>query len=91
MLDITNPKSKEFIAGFIKRKERIQNIKIKRLQLEADTKKKNAKKKELKMQELKSSNREMCHCQALVHNLVSNCIGCGRIICEQEGEGDCLF
>ena len=33
----------------------------------------------------------MCHCQGLVHELVSNCIGCGRIICVHEGEGDCLF
>jgi hypothetical protein len=59
LLDITNQKSKTFIAGMIKRKEKIHSIQIKRQKLEQDTKKKNAKKKELKMQELKLSNREM--------------------------------
>ncbi|KAG7283778.1 hypothetical protein CRUP_034402 [Coryphaenoides rupestris] len=25
------------------------------------------------------------------HNLINNCISCGRIVCEQEGSGPCLF
>ncbi|GAB1605197.1 activating signal cointegrator 1-like isoform X1 [Argonauta hians] len=35
--------------------------------------------------------RHSCNCQALKHDLVNNCIECGRIICEQEGAGPCLF
>lgn len=34
---------------------------------------------------------EPCDCQARRHNLVNNCLGCGKIICEQEGEGPCNF
>jgi len=30
---------------------------------------------------------EPCDCQARRHNLVNNCLGCGKIIHEQEGEG----
>lgn len=32
-----------------------------------------------------------CSCQARQHRLVSNCLSCGKIVCEQEGEGPCLF
>ncbi|KAF7072762.1 hypothetical protein CFC21_077850 [Triticum aestivum] len=32
-----------------------------------------------------------CSCQARLHNLVSNCLSCGKIVCEQEGEGPCSF
>ncbi|GAU38742.1 hypothetical protein TSUD_208530 [Trifolium subterraneum] len=32
-----------------------------------------------------------CVCQARRHNLVSNCLSCGKIVCEQEGEGPCNF
>lgn len=32
-----------------------------------------------------------CSCQARRHRLVSNCLSCGKIICEQEGEGPCNF
>lgn len=32
-----------------------------------------------------------CSCQARRHNLVSNCLSCGKIVCEQEGEGPCSF
>ncbi|XP_030937162.1 activating signal cointegrator 1 [Quercus lobata] len=32
-----------------------------------------------------------CSCQARCHKLVSNCLSCGKIVCEQEGEGPCSF
>ncbi|XP_028763444.1 activating signal cointegrator 1 [Neltuma alba] len=32
-----------------------------------------------------------CSCQARRHRLVSNCLSCGKIVCEQEGEGPCYF
>lgn len=32
-----------------------------------------------------------CSCQARSHKLVSNCLSCGKIVCEQEGEGPCQF
>lgn len=32
-----------------------------------------------------------CSCQARQHRLVSNCLSCGKIVCEQEGEGPCQF
>ncbi|CAL1368319.1 unnamed protein product [Linum trigynum] len=32
-----------------------------------------------------------CACQARQHKLVSNCLSCGKIVCEQEGEGPCSF
>lgn len=32
-----------------------------------------------------------CLCQARRHKLISNCLSCGKIVCEQEGEGPCSF
>lgn len=35
--------------------------------------------------------RRLCNCEATKHKLISNCLRCGRIVCEQEGSGPCLF
>ncbi|XP_017780567.1 PREDICTED: activating signal cointegrator 1 [Nicrophorus vespilloides] len=35
--------------------------------------------------------RHPCNCQASKHVLINNCSKCGRIVCEQEGSGPCLF
>lgn len=35
--------------------------------------------------------RHWCQCMAQKHKLVNNCVECGRIVCEQEGAGPCLF
>lgn len=35
--------------------------------------------------------RHPCDCLAQKHKLVNNCLSCGRIVCDQEGSGPCLF
>ena len=35
--------------------------------------------------------RRECECQATRHPLWGNCTVCGRVICEEEGEGECHF
>lgn len=37
------------------------------------------------------AGRQICYCQASRHSLINNCVSCGKIVCEQEGEGPCLF
>lgn len=37
------------------------------------------------------SGRHKCECQASKHGLVNNCMSCGRIVCQQEGSGPCVF
>ena len=66
-------------------------MKLKQKKLEEDAKKRQAQKKKQKIAQIKSTNREMCYCQALIHELFSNCTSWGRIICAVEGEGDWLF
>uniref|UniRef100_A0A914Y0F7 Zinc finger C2HC5-type domain-containing protein n=1 Tax=Panagrolaimus superbus TaxID=310955 RepID=A0A914Y0F7_9BILA len=34
--------------------------------------------------------RHECECQARVHELIRNCLGCGRVVCKQEGSGPCF-
>uniref|UniRef100_A0A1I8ACF5 Zf-C2HC5 domain-containing protein n=1 Tax=Steinernema glaseri TaxID=37863 RepID=A0A1I8ACF5_9BILA len=38
-----------------------------------------------------SKSRIKCDCQARVHDLILNCLNCGRIVCAQEGSGPCFF
>ncbi|CAG9133973.1 unnamed protein product [Plutella xylostella] len=38
-----------------------------------------------------TAGRHHCECQASKHELVNNCVQCGRIVCKQEGSGPCLF
>ncbi|KAI9100391.1 hypothetical protein DFS34DRAFT_483698 [Phlyctochytrium arcticum] len=33
--------------------------------------------------------RVFCECMAVQHGLLTNCLGCGKIICKIEGEGPC--
>ena len=35
--------------------------------------------------------RHPCSCNARRHALIANCLSCGKVICEQEGAGPCLF
>lgn len=35
--------------------------------------------------------RHLCNCEASKHALINNCMQCGRVVCEQEGSGPCLF
>uniref|UniRef100_A0A6B2E759 Putative activating signal cointegrator 1-like protein n=1 Tax=Phlebotomus kandelakii TaxID=1109342 RepID=A0A6B2E759_9DIPT len=41
--------------------------------------------------EIMLKGRHLCNCQASKHVLINNCLGCGRIVCEQEGSGPCMF
>ncbi|KAJ7994677.1 hypothetical protein DPEC_G00251960 [Dallia pectoralis] len=35
--------------------------------------------------------RHSCECLAQKHDLINNCMCCGRIVCAQEGSGPCFF
>lgn len=35
--------------------------------------------------------RVLCNCVAQRHPLINNCLNCGKVICESEGEGPCMF
>lgn len=48
-------------------------------------KKEKARPKEVYLQRLK------CDCMAQKHELINNCLNCGKIVCAQEGEGPCLY
>lgn len=56
---------------------------------------KKTKKKKTSSAEEESSNaskreRIKCGCQARLHQLVNNCVRCGRIVCVREGPGPCF-
>ena len=35
--------------------------------------------------------KKMCYCMAREHELVGNCLACGKIVCAVEGRGACMF
>lgn len=35
--------------------------------------------------------RAKCNCVAQKHELINNCLSCGKVVCAQEGEGPCLY
>ncbi|CAP37842.1 Protein CBR-ASC-1 [Caenorhabditis briggsae] len=47
-------------------------------------------KNEISLADTLRKGRHECLCQARTHKLVLNCLGCGRIVCEQEGSGPCF-
>lgn len=49
-----------------------------------------AAKTEISFADTLRKGRHECLCQARTHKLILNCLGCGRIVCEQEGSGPCF-
>lgn len=47
------------------------------------------KKKGAKAETASTGERLTCGCQGTVHPFINNCLECGRISCEVEGEGSC--
>lgn len=39
---------------------------------------------------LNTKNRRPCDCEAQVHDLLENCLNCGRLACVSEGSGKCF-
>lgn len=39
---------------------------------------------------LAAKNRRICDCEAQLHDLLENCLSCGRLTCEAEGQGKCF-
>ena len=37
------------------------------------------------------NGRVLCMCEAMHHRLIGNCLQCGLIVCEQHGQGSCLY
>lgn len=35
--------------------------------------------------------RHFCGCEGDLHEVITNCLSCGKIVCEQERLGPCLF
>lgn len=40
---------------------------------------------------LNAKHRRPCDCEAQIHDLLENCLNCGRLTCVAEGPGKCFF
>ncbi|KAJ1796636.1 Activating signal cointegrator 1, partial [Coemansia sp. RSA 2399] len=69
----------------------VQQKSIRQLKKERQQSLKMQKEQEKKRQERANRKRVRCECQASEHPLLTNCLTCGRIICDSEGPGPCMF
>ncbi|KAF5275376.1 hypothetical protein FQA39_LY06833 [Lamprigera yunnana] len=76
---VSNPQQKVNQSGS-KRGQSQQNKKFKSVNLETYDFKRTSK-----------EGRQPCNCEAKTHQLINNCLKCGRIVCAQEGSGPCFF
>lgn len=102
LLDFSLKETKKFIREFIERVKAANAYaeKVKKIQKQTEQQNKKAgggtakSTKEIKAGDLSKflvPGRKICYCQTTSHPLVNNCANCGKIVCEQEGEGPCLF
>ncbi len=104
LLDYTNLNTKKFIRLFLERiaNQRDYESQVKKVQQKTNKLQKdegsglrvNTNKVTRPIKDVSKflvSGRQMCYCQATRHTLVNNCVQCGKVVCEQEGEGPCLF
>ena len=102
LLDFTQKDAKKFNSEFIERVENLRKYEdqVKTVQQKTSTKSKaqqegakgGQNKQVIKdVSKFLVPGRKISYCQCTRHNLVNNCINCGKIVCEQEGEGPCLF
>jgi hypothetical protein len=89
LLDFSKKEVKKFIREFIERVETQRRYDEKLLM----ARKKSEPKPQVKTRDLSKipAHRKACFCQCTKHQLVNNCVTCGKIVCEAEGEGPCLF
>ncbi|KAJ2553351.1 hypothetical protein EV175_002973 [Coemansia sp. RSA 1933] len=69
----------------------VEQRSIRQLKKERQQLLKKQKEEEKKRQERAKRKRVRCECQASEHPLLTNCLTCGRIICDSEGPGPCMF
>lgn len=97
LLDITSKEVKSFIQIYCSKIDNQRNYEMKATQLKSQTDKQQREKTKNKFirppRDFSKVNpkRVQCYCQCTKHRLVNNCTNCGKIICELEGEGPCLF
>ena len=99
-MDFSVKENKAFIKDFVERVTQAKAYREKARKVAAST---NYKNKEMgggtksqkvirgDLNKYLVAGRKICYCQTTLHRLVNNCVSCGKVVCEQEGEGPCLF
>lgn len=98
LLDFTMKENKKYISEFIDRveqqrkyEEQVKQGQKKKTKNEEGQTVKAVGKPIKDVSKFLVPGRQICYCQCTRHKLVNNCVNCGKIVCEQEGEGPCLF
>ena len=79
-----------FIDSFIEKRYGV-HTKKKQKPVKVDLSKKNLEKIQKELTGPNFVGKKICYCMAREHELVGNCLACGKIVCSIEGRGACLF
>lgn len=79
-----------FIDSFIEKRFAV-HAKKKQKPVKIDMNKKNIEKIQKELLGPGFVGKKICYCMAREHELVGNCLACGKIVCAVEGRGACLF
>ncbi|KAI3649963.1 hypothetical protein MP228_005595 [Amoeboaphelidium protococcarum] len=78
-------------SGDVKQPNAAGKAKVLKIDSSASVKQSNQKSKSGNKNISKMTGRDSCNCCAQLHDLVRNCLNCGKIICQLEGKGPCTF
>ena len=79
-----------FINSYLEKRFAIASKK-KQKPIKVDLSKKNIEKIQKELLGPGFAAQRICYCMARTHELVGNCMACGKIVCALEGRGACMF
>jgi len=88
---ILRAKKLNFIEEFISKKFGVKPKSKKKKGVKIEVNKKNLASLRKGLNAPAFTSKEKCYCMATEHELVGNCLACGKIVCAKEGRGPCMF
>jgi DNA-directed RNA polymerase subunit RPC12/RpoP len=88
---LTRNHKMNFIDSYIEKRFQKKPENKRRKEVKVDFNKKNIEKIAKELQGPAFGQKKICYCMAREHELVGNCLACGKIVCAIEGRGPCMF
>lgn len=81
----------DFVDSFIEKRFSITKKTKKKKPVKIELNKQNVQKLQKELNGPAFQSKKICYCMAATHELIGNCLACGKIVCALEGRGPCMF
>ncbi|CAG9327415.1 unnamed protein product [Blepharisma stoltei] len=81
----------DFIDSFIEKRFAIQKKIKKKKPVKIEMNKPNMERLQKELNGPAFVSKRLCYCMATTHELIGNCLACGKIVCAIEGRGPCMY